>query len=194
MRRALWIGLAVVAALSLYVMRTPDDELLAPTKAGAPSASNKVPRRDAGLPRAASGKPLPGKSVPVDPWVSQALMQGVVAWQTRAASGPDLAGGQPMAWASLKPPAPVAQTASQMTPQRPVAPTFPHAWVGRVNDEALSPSSPMVPRAVLVGPQTTWVVRAGDVIEGQWRIDLIQDRSMRLTYLPLQQQQTVAMK
>ena len=75
-----------------------------------------------------------------------------------------------------------------------MAPPFPHAWVGRFNDETSSPSAKAVSRAVLVGAQATWVVRTGDVIEGQWRVDLIQDRSMRLTYLPLQQQQTVAMK
>ena len=75
-----------------------------------------------------------------------------------------------------------------------MAPPFPHTWVGRFNDEPSSVSTAVVPRAVLVGAHSTWVVRTGDVIEGQWRIDLIQDRSMRLTYLPLQQQQTVAMK
>jgi hypothetical protein len=38
------------------------------------------------------------------------------------------------------------------------------------------------------------VAREGDVIEGQWRVDQIQERLIRLTYLPLQQSQTVAMK
>jgi hypothetical protein len=50
-----------------------------------------------------------------------------------------------------------------------------------------------VQRAVIAGPRSTWVVREGDVIEGQWRVDSIQDRSMSLTYLPLQQAQTIAM-
>lgn len=72
-------------------------------------------------------------------------------------------------------------------PPPPMAPRFPHAWVGRFNDEAVN-------RAVLSGPQSTWVVRAGDVLEGQWRVDAIQDRRMTLTYLPLNQQQTVGMK
>ena len=51
-----------------------------------------------------------------------------------------------------------------------------------------------IQRAVLAGPVATWVVKEGDVIEGQWRVDSIQDRTMRLTYLPLQQSQTVSMK
>lgn len=57
-----------------------------------------------------------------------------------------------------------------------------------------APASQAIARAVLAGPQNTWVVRAGDVIEGQWRVDRIQDRTMSLTYLPLKQQQTVVMR
>jgi hypothetical protein len=70
-----------------------------------------------------------------------------------------------------------------------MAPAFPHRWLGRMNDEA-----PALNRAIVAGPQSTWVVREGDVIEGQWRVDKIQDRSMQLTYLPLQQSQTVTMR
>lgn len=68
-----------------------------------------------------------------------------------------------------------------------MAPPFPHAWVGRFNDDRAL-------RAVLTGAQSTWVVKAGDVIEGQWRVDEIQDRTMSLTYLPLKQQQTLVMR
>jgi hypothetical protein len=45
----------------------------------------------------------------------------------------------------------------------------------------------------LSSAQATWVVKAGDVIEGQWRIDQIQDRQMRLTYLPLKQSLSISM-
>lgn len=77
-----------------------------------------------------------------------------------------------------------------------MAPRFPHAWIGRVNDEASSAASAprAIQRAVLAGPVATWVVKEGDVIDSQWRVDRIQDRSMSLTYLPLQQSQTVSMK
>jgi len=95
----------------------------------------------------------------------------------------------PQAWDSVLPPPPPVVKASVEAPPPPVAPPFPHQWLGRFNDE-----TPPVPRAVVSGPQSTWVVRAGDVIEGQWRVDRIQDRTMTLTYLPLQQVQTIAMK
>ena len=68
----------------------------------------------------------------------------------------------------------------------PVAPPFPHAWVGRYVDD--------VPRAVITGASTTWVLKVGDVIDGQWRIDTIQDRQLGVTYLPLQQALSVTMK
>lgn len=199
MRRSLWIGLAVVGLLSLYVMSEPDDALLASDRQGKPGAGGASNRRDvAAAPSSQGGagraRPAPGKAVVIEPWVSQSLTRNVAAWQARAASGPDLAGGRPTAWAGLRPPAPAVSNARPSAPPPPMAPPFPHAWVGRFNDEPTSPSAKAVSRAVLVGSQATWVVRTGDVIEGQWRVDLIQDRSMRLTYLPLQQQQTVAMK
>jgi hypothetical protein len=51
-----------------------------------------------------------------------------------------------------------------------------------------------VPRAVIAGPSTTWVLKVGDVIDGQWRIDTIQERQLGVTYLPLQQALSVTMK
>jgi hypothetical protein len=48
--------------------------------------------------------------------------------------------------------------------------------------------------AVVAGPLTTWVVKPGDVIQGQWRVDAIDGSQMRVTYLPLSQSQTVGMR
>ena len=53
---------------------------------------------------------------------------------------------------------------------------------------------PATVKAVIAGPQATWVLAAGEVIDGQWRIDRIDPRGLTLTYLPLQLPQTVAMK
>jgi hypothetical protein len=43
------------------------------------------------------------------------------------------------------------------------------------------------PRAVIAGPQRTWVLGAGDVLDGQWRLDTLGERQLGFTYLPLQQ-------
>jgi hypothetical protein len=97
----------------------------------------------------------------------------------------------PSAWAAAVPPPPAPPKAA--ADAKPVAPPFPHQWVGRFDDEAVG-GQKALRRAVISGPVSTWVAREGDVIEGQWRIDQIQERLMRLTYLPLQQSQTVALK
>lgn len=88
------------------------------------------------------------------------------------------------AWGPSLPPPPVVSAKTEnVTIQAPIAPRFPHAWVGRFND-----------MAVVSGPQSTWVLAEGQVIEGQWRVDQIRERQMQLTYLPYQQVQTVAMQ
>jgi len=100
----------------------------------------------------------------------------------------------PSAWSpALPPPPPPPPKQSRAGSEAPVAPPFPHQWVGRFDDDA-SAGTKAVRRAVISGPVSTWVAREGDVIEGQWRVDQIQERVMRLTYLPLQLSQTVAMK
>jgi hypothetical protein len=67
-----------------------------------------------------------------------------------------------------------------------MAPAFPYAWVGRYVDDT--------PRAVIAGPNRTWVLRQGDEIEGQWRLGAVAERQLTVTYLPLNQDQTVALK
>lgn len=210
MNRGLLITLALVAGLSVYLMSSGgDDELLAPDKQGGAAAAKTPARAKAGG-RDEDGRSsgqgqgqgqgrrgaaaTPG-SAPIEPWVASALTDGVTQWRARLQ--PPIGTDQGMdakgrfAWASMQapPPPPVraAAPAQDLEPPPPMAPRFPHAWVGRFDDEDAQ-------RAVLAGPQSTWVVRVGDVIEGQWRIDRIQDRSMSLTYLPLQQQQTLAMR
>jgi hypothetical protein len=128
------------------------------------------------------------------------FVQGVQAWEARVRQNEALPASRamtsaaPSAWAAVQPsPPPPPPRAARQAEASPLAPPFPHHWVGRFDDEA-SPGHKPVRRAVISGPVSTWVAREGDVIEGQWRIDQIQDRLIRLTYLPLQQSQTVAMK
>ncbi|MBI2734812.1 MAG: hypothetical protein HYX44_16355 [Aquabacterium sp.] len=203
MNRGLWLMLAVVGGLSLYLSSQSDDELLASSRQ--PGAQARASSGVAG--GGGANRPSDKRAAPMEPWVADGLTQGIARWQARSASGegaPVLArSGGASAWRSVQPPPPPrVVVADSGPPPEPTAPPFPHAWVGRFNDEALAPvasgasavRSPPLVRAVLAGPQSTWVVRAGDVIEGQWRVDRIQDRTMSLTYLPLKQQQTVVMR
>lgn len=219
MNRGLVIGLAAVAALSIYLSMQSDDDLLAPGKQGARAGK----QRDAGQRDAASRDRTAGRATVTastsaskaddkpdskESWVSGALISGVNQWQSRLAQvedGGQLAKLDQQAWGSMRPPPPPAPKVVYVAPPPPpppMAPRFPHAWVGRFNDEPVAAAASgasgvvaqPVQRAILNGPETTWVVRAGDVIEGQWRVDRIQDRTMSLTYLPLKQQQTVVMR
>lgn len=116
---------------------------------------------------------------------AQMLAQSVAQWQSRQPLAPWPV-GTTSPWASQQPPPPPPVQVMAVEPPPPMAPPFPHAWVGRFQDDAL--------RAVVASQDHTWVVAVGDVIDGQWRIDQIQERQMSLTYLPLRQRQTVAMK
>lgn len=222
MNRNLLIALVVVGGLAAFLGGQGDDDLLASQKGGkAPRRHEREQAADgasADRPKSTAGPGREAKGELVAPWVAASLMDGVQRWQERGlqreqqrehvrdgVAVADQSFKPALAWASTAPPAPppMRQRVEEEAPPPlppPMAPRFPHAWVGRFNDDAplqaaSSASAPLpVARAVLTSPQSTWVVRVGDVIEGQWRIDRIQDRTMSLTYLPLQQQQTVVMR
>lgn len=114
------------------------------------------------------------------------LAEDITAWKQRAPMGlktdAELKGWGASLPPPPPPPPPVKQAVVQAPPP-PQAPRFPHAWVGRFND-----------MAVISGTQRTWVLAEGQVIDGKWRVDQIQERQMQLTYLPFKQAQTVAMQ
>jgi hypothetical protein len=175
------IGLVLALALTAWMALQEDDGAVeAVSRAdGAPAS-----RAHAKTPDTKGRSAMPAKKP--DAGQAALLVSSVAQWQQRAALAPWPAGqGNP--WDSQRPPPPPPPppvVAVEAPP--PMAPPFPHAWVGRFNDQAQ--------RAVVAGTDATWVVTVGDVIEGQWRIDQIQERQMSLTYLPLQQRQTIAMK
>lgn len=159
---------------------------------------------------AASGEEAKGDQMA---WEHEALMDGVRRWQARQLGEAFSAKGA-SAWASMQPPPPPVKVAqAPPPPPPPVAPPFPHKWIGRFNDETSADPSPPaasasgtafgvhpapqrtkpIERAIVVSQTSTWVLKQGDVIEGQWRVDQIEARTMRLTYLPLNLPQTVAM-
>ncbi len=180
MRPAMRMALAVCLASTMYVSLQSEssDDLTAPrARRTAEEPRHRVAavsgKRHVTAPRADEHRAL---SVALRRW--HASQRQVVLAGSGAETDP--------AWASQQPPPPPPVAADAAVSAPPVAPTFPHAWVGRYLDP--------LPKAIIVGPGNTWVTAAGDVLEGQWRIDAIHDRRMTLTYLPLDQSQTVAMK
>lgn len=214
MRAPLKIALAVAVLGAGWAAMQPDDgvELAVSDKRGTSSDKRGAAtddRRGTSRPTSAPATAKRGAASAAAasaPWTDAALSEGVRAWRLRLTDAEVLPPARPMttsspsAWASMAPPPPPpVKEAPPPPPPPPMAPRFPHAWIGRVNDEASSAagaaSAPRaIQRAVLAGPVATWVVKEGDVIDSQWRVDRIQDRSMSLTYLPLQQSQTVSMK
>ena len=81
------------------------------------------------------------------------------------------------AWQAAVPPPPAAPVNVHPAPE--VPPAFPYPWVGQVVDGQ--------PRAVIAGPQRTWLLAVGDTLDGQWRLQAMSDRQLTFLYLPLQQ-------
>jgi hypothetical protein len=83
------------------------------------------------------------------------------------------------------PPPPPAPPAPSVVAPPPVAPPLPFAFVGALDEKGKS-------RQVFLskGDQLI-VVKASDVVDATYRIDQITDNSVVITYLPLNQQQTL---
>lgn len=194
-------ALAVALALTVFAALQPaeDDGLTVDRPAQREGASGASPI-DQSTRSGSSRSPSASKAAP--PTVSQASELALLSalWDQRggvAAGHPatttttitttiTAAHQPPGPWASQQPPPPPAPPPVAVVMEAPQAPRFPYHWVGRYVDEA--------PRAVIAGPSQTWVLRQGDVLEGQWRVDAIGERQMTIMYLPLEQSQAVGLK
>lgn len=197
----LW-GLLAALGMSAYVAMQPEDEVEVAARGGGPQGGAERGAEsgpDARSARAQAGAGLPATrppvaasqpSSPAQTLQAQRLAWAHQAWQQRVTEGshwPALDARTRTAWGSqMPPPPPPPPPMKAEPPPPPMAPPFPHRWVGRYVDTA--------PQAVITSASNTWVVKAQDVIDGQWRVDAVTDNQLRLTYLPLQQSQTVSMK
>ena len=120
----------------------------------------------------------------------RALNRGLAAWSQRAAFVPLSDAGR-RAWES-RAPNPALASVADAAAVPPAAPAFPYEWVGRWDEPSADGGAPSQ-RIVIAGPRSTWVLKPGDVIERQWRIDAIGPGTVQLTYLPLSQPQTISM-
>jgi len=103
-------------------------------------------------------------------------------WQTPTAI--DLA-----AWAPPPPPPPppAPPPAPPAPPPPPVAPPFPYQLMGQLTEGQTT-------QALLSGPNRTLAVKAGETIDGQWRVEQVDSNGMVLTWQPAQIKQTIAFK
>lgn len=192
MNRKLWTALLAVLALTAFMMgRGEEDTDLVPAQSGREARGKLAPRT-----RQAPPVRTPEGRQKEDAALQHALIEAVQQWQQRQVPKPAPHGitARPSqaGWMAAAPPPPPTIAAAPVAEPPPMAPPFHMPWVGRFNDG--TPDQPDIERAVLADSGRTLVVRAGDVIAGQWRVDRIHDRTMTLTYLPLNQPQTVAMR
>jgi hypothetical protein len=192
MKPVLWVGLLLAVGLSIYVSIQEDDDATVTAVSKRDTHGSRAVRGVAGkggatVARADAAQPL----TPLDQVRLEMIVTALEAWRLKngaADKWPELGLHQRAAWASQVPPPPpvMAPPPPPPPPPLPMAPAFPHSWVGRFVDGSS--------RAVIEGAMQTWVVKVNDVIEGQWRVDAIGEQQLGLTYLPLQQSQTVNMK
>lgn len=195
--------LALVGAglLSAWALMSDDtDTAAAQRHVSAPGRSAAAAYRsqdDVAGPRS-NGGALPtygssDKTVERDPQAMRVALQEQLQRLSERSEFGELSAQGRKAWASALPPPPPPP--KPLPPPPPQAPPFPYQFVGRWQDDAPSPgaSAAASTSAIVAGPLTTWVVKTGDVIEGQWRVEAIEGSQLRVLYLPLSQSQTVDM-
>jgi hypothetical protein len=69
-----------------------------------------------------------------------------------------------------------------------VAPPFPYQLIGRLEDESGAG------QALLAGPTRSIAARAGDVIDGQWRVEHVAPTGLALIWLPAQLPQNITFR
>jgi hypothetical protein len=90
--------------------------------------------------------------------------------------------GDPFQARSWEPPLPVARRA--LPPSPPQAPPLPFAYLGKLVDGGQT-------TVFLATPDRNYIVRAGDTLDGRYRVEKIEEDRLALTYLPLDTQQTL---
>ncbi|WP_211462932.1 hypothetical protein [Collimonas silvisoli] len=82
------------------------------------------------------------------------------------------------------PPPPPPKELPPPPPPPPTAPPMPFNFVGLLQDQAK-------PTAFLAKDDQLLLVKAGDTVEGSYRIDAVSAKEIVLTYLPLNQRQSI---
>ena len=115
------------------------------------------------------------------------------ARQRALADGADAAGArssaaralfEPVAWPSAA--ARVQASAPPPPPPKPLAPPFPYAYLGGLLEDG-------VRTTFFTKGDRVLPVKTGDTVDAVYRVDQMNEKQMTLTYLPLNQSQTVAL-
>jgi len=157
-------ALAATVAATLWAARSEEETAVQPVAGKSRAPQGRAPARDAASAPLAS---IGWNPVQRQPW----------------AAPPD---SQFAAW-SPPPPPRAAAPPPPPPPPPPTAPAFPYQLIGRLVDgeQAL---------ALLAGPTRSLAVRAGELIDGQWKVEQISTSGLELTWQPAQLKQTIAFR
>ncbi len=171
-RIVLWcLGLATLAGV-VAAARVEEEAAEPPPRKARPAA----PGVERGA-RAAS------ELRPGDPAPSVLALERLV----RAPFDASVAARIALAWEPPPPPPPASKTRAELhppAPPPPKPPALPFKVIGRFSDGLAS-------AAIVQSGPATLVLRKGDVVERNYRIDDVNDKEVMLTYLPLQAAQTL---
>lgn len=161
-------GLASAVAATMWAAQLEED-------GGEAAAGLAAPTRAASRPAAQAASAAPAWSL------------------AERAPWPEASGTQLAAWSPPPPPPPppppvAAAPVAPVDPGPPPAPPFPYQLIGRM-EEAGAPA-----QALLASGNRSLSAKAGDVIDGQWRVDSVGPSGLALTWLPGQQTQTLTFR
>ncbi|MET0517221.1 MAG: hypothetical protein ABW005_00160, partial [Burkholderiaceae bacterium] len=91
------------------------------------------------------------------------------------------------------PPPPQVVAAPPAPPPPPMAPPFPYQLIGRLVEGEGSGKGEQA-QALLAGPTRSLAVKAGEVVDGQWRVDQVGATQLSLTWLPARLKQTISFR
>lgn len=168
MRPVLWIALAASVGAAAWLALQPEAD---DASAVVPVARQRTAA--AAAPPARPEVPRPG--APATPATPAAA-----ALRARAADWPPASPTALLAWGAPPPPQPAAPRSAEAgtaAPAAPRAPAFPYQWIGMLDDGRGR-------QALLGGPVRSAAVRAGQVLDGQWRVERVRDAQLDLTWLP----------
>ena len=170
---ALGLALGATVAACLWAAQLPEAEDDAAALATVPA--RRRPSTAVSSPSASSSAPLSRWAVAArEPW-PEAEPAALAAWQPPPP--PPLPAQATPAQASPPPP----------PPPPPQAPPFPYQLIGRLSQTGQV-------QALLGSDQRSLAVKAGDTIDGQWRVQSIGDDSLELLWLPGPLSQTLRFK
>ncbi len=150
------LAFAVAATLAATVWAAVQDGGAGaePASASAPPTHRAPPATQAAVAPAAWPEPPSAEARPA--W-RDAQPQGLAGWGPPPPAAP--------------PPAP-----SPAAPAPPQPPEFPYTLIGRLDDGQ--------PQALLAGRTRSFGAKAGDVIDGDWRVETVDPDGVTLTWLP----------